>query len=135
MRGKAHIGGIRNVPVTPGRRVLVLALSLLMLLASLPMDVTAAVIDRFTAPRVARLGGQDFAEPRVTEYSYDEIGARSLVRRWNGVETEYGYDILAVWSRWSTVTRTGPPSPRSPTPTRPTGGVRPPSRKPRRGRP
>ena len=161
MRNKAHRGGIRQRQTAPGRRVLGLALSLLMMLASLPMDVTAAVIDRFTAPRVAsetapdgcvfsylyddfgrvvrrsspqgsvlyeydeitgrrvrtttasgnvfygydllgrlsevsvaRLGGQDFAEPRVTEYGYDEIGARSYVRRWNGVETEYGYDAL-----------------------------------------
>ena len=95
MRGKAQIGGIRQRPVAPARRTLALALSLLMLLASFPMDVTAAVLDRIAAPSaVARLGGQDFAEPRVTEYGYDEIGARSYVRRWNGVETEYGYDAL-----------------------------------------
>ncbi len=161
MRNKAHRGGIRQRQAALARRVLGVALSLLMLLASLPMDVTAAVIDRFTAPcvvsetapdgavfsnlyddfgrvvrrsspqgsvlyeydeatghrvrtttasgdvfygydplgrlsevAVARLGGQDFAEPRVTEYTYDEIGARSYVRRWNGVETEYGYDAL-----------------------------------------
>ena len=81
MRGKAQIGGIRQRPVAPFRRVLALALSLLMLLASFPMDVTAAVLDRIAAPAVARLGGQDFAEPRVTEYSYDEIGAGLKIRQ------------------------------------------------------
>ena len=94
MRRKAQIGGIHQRIVAPARRVLALALSLLMLLASFPMEVTAAVLDRIAAPGVARLGGQDFAEPRVTEYGYDEIGARSYVRRWNGVETEYAYDAL-----------------------------------------
>ena len=49
MRDKAHRGGIRQRQAAPVRRVLALALSLLMLLASLPMDVTAAVIDRFIA--------------------------------------------------------------------------------------
>ena len=94
MRSKAHRIGIRQRQAAPVRRVLGVALSLLMMLASFPMDVTAAVLDRIAAPSaVARLGGQDFAEPRVTEYGYDEIGARSYVRRWNGVETEYGYDI------------------------------------------
>ncbi len=143
------------------RRVLAVAMAFLMLMASLPMDAVASVLDRATTRRVIsetmpdgsvfdyeydafgrvarrsspqgsvfhgydeatgrrvrtstasgdvsygydelgrlaevvvpRLGGRDLAEPRVTEYAYDGIGARTAVRHGNGVETRYAYDEL-----------------------------------------
>ena len=146
------------------RRVLAVAMAFLMLMASLPLDAVASVLDHATTRRVIsetmpdgsvfdyeydafgrvarcsspqgsvfhgydettgrrvrtstasgdvsygydelgclaevvvpRLGGRDLAEPRVTEYAYDGIGARAAVRHGNGVVTHYAYDELDSW--------------------------------------
>ncbi len=76
MRSKAHRIGFRQRQAAPFRRVLGMALALLMMLASLPMDVTAAVIDRFTAPRVVSETTPDGA---VFSNLYDDFGR--VVRR------------------------------------------------------
>ena len=98
MRGKAHIGGIRQRPVTPGRRVLVLALSLLMLLASFPMDVTAAVLDRIAAPGVVSETMRNVAVTdalgNTTSYEYDALGRRVAMVDALGRRAEYVFDAL-----------------------------------------